>query len=339
MKWLKRGREEKPAAAQAPPRPKAEAKTRRPWRRRLVFLALVVCVAWCLTVMALNYRFADFFEVKPDEARDTPGLTTAQTMVSLAAVMNQRWLPNDFLWPTRLMDNPQNFQLGYLEGLRYTVRVMRDKVTRLRTTDKIDKDMEAAFVLLSNDPTRWILPSSETKYRAAEARLEKYRENLAQGQAHFYPRADNLNELLDQYISILGGENTKLSNAPRFKGQEHGLSEETAGDEYTQGETYTMRQTPWRQIDDNFYHARGVAFVLRHMMIAIKYDFANILKIKNAGELVDLIIERLDQAQFEPLIVLNGSRGAVFANHSLQLQSLLEDARQKMASLQDMLNQ
>jgi hypothetical protein len=53
--------------------------------------------------------------------------------------------------------------------------------------------------------------------------------------------------------------------------------------------------------------------------------------------LVDRLIEVLDLSQFEPLLILNGGRDSIFANHSLHLQSLLEDARQKMRSLQDMI--
>jgi hypothetical protein len=135
----------------------------------------------------------------------------------------------------------------------------------------------------------------------------------------------------------LGGVTTRLSNAPRRKGLV--LSEETAGDAYTKGEKYVEVEIPWSQIDDNFYYAQGVAFGLRQMMLAIKHDFENILDVKKATELVDRIVHILDQSQFEPLIVLNGDRGSVFANHSLQLQGLLEDARQKMRSLQDMIQQ
>jgi len=73
------------------------------------------------------------------------------------------------------------------------------------------------------------------------------------------------------------------------------------------------------------------------MMLATTYDFKNIFAVKNAEELIDRIVHLLDESQFEPLVVLNGKRGSIFANHSLELQALLEDARQKMRSLQDMI--
>jgi len=296
---------------------------------------VILLVAACLIIMIANYRFPDFFEVAGDDK--ILGSYSSGTLIQMSENMTRRWLPNDKFYPTIFLDNPQNFQLGLLESVRYTVRIFRDKVTRLRTTDKIDPDMEQAFVLFSNDPFKWILPSAESKYRAGIKSLKYYEAKLNTGQANFYPRADNLNELLDQYVSLLGGVNTRLSNAPRFKGR--AMSEETSGDQYTSGETYVNKRVPRLQVDDNFYFARGVAYGIRHMMIAIKHDFKNILEIKKADELVDRIIELLDQAQFEPLIVLNGNRGAIFANHSVQLQSLLEDARQKMRSLQDMIRE
>ena len=292
----------------------------------LLFLVTVI-------IMIANYSFLDFFEVKDSKKR--PGLLFTQTLIRMAEETSSGWLPNDKLYPTVLLDNPQNFQLGILESLRYTTRVLRDKLSRLRTTDKIDPDAEAAFVFFSNDPFKWILPSAESKFKAGVKSLKKYEARLAAGQADFYPRGDNLNELLDQFVSLLGGINTRLSNAPRTRTKV--LTEETAGDAYTKGERYVRVHVPWTEIDNNFYYGRGVAFGLRQMMLAVKYDFRNILEVKKAEELADRIIHVLDQSQFEPLLVLNGSRGSVWANHSLQLQSLLEDARQKMRSLQDMI--
>ena len=302
---------------------------------RIITALVVLLVVVCVAIMIINYRFPKFFTLEKTNGK--PGMMFTQTLVRMSENMTDRWLPNDMLWPTVFLDNPQNFQLGQLEAVRYSTRVLRDKLSRLRTTDKIDPDAEAAFVYFSNDPYKWILPSAESKFKSGVKSLKKYEARLIAGEAEFYPRADNLNELLDQYVSLLGGVTTRLSNAPRRKGLV--LSEETAGDAYTKGEKYVEVEIPWSQIDDNFYYAQGVAFGLRQMMLSIKHDFDNILDVKKATELVDRIVHVLDQSQFEPLIVLNGDRGSVFANHSLQLQGLLEDARQKMRSLQDMIQQ
>ena len=302
------------------------------WPTLVAILVVILAVA-SVVIMISNYRFPKFFEQKSDAT--TPGLMFTDTLITMAEEMVDRWLPNDKIYPTVFLDNPQNFQLGELETVRYSVRVLRDKLTRLRTTDKIDPDAEAAFVFFSNDPFKWFLPSAESKFRAGLKSLKSYRARLAAGQADFYPRADNLNELLDQYVSLLGGVTTRLSNAPRQKSQV--LSSETAGDQYTKGEKYVDVGVPWTKLDDNFYYAQGVAYGLRQMLLAVQVDFANILEVKKADELLQRTIHVLDNSQFEPLMVLNGDRGSIFANHSLQLQSVLEDTRQKLGSLQDMI--
>jgi hypothetical protein len=328
-------------------------------KKKLAALAAAATLlAAGLALMLVNNRFPQFFNLVYDQESRKPealsggsyfqtsgppadlkkGLMTADTLLAIGGELCANWLPNDKIWPTVFLDNAPNFQLGELEMLRYTARVMRDKLTRLRTTDRIDPDCDQAFTFLSNDPLKWLFPSAESRFRAAEDSLRQYRARLAAGQAEFYPRADNLSELLDQYASLLGGVNTRLANAPerrRFKASE-GSAGETAA---SRPEQTVDTEVPWTQIDDNFYYAQGVAYVLRQMMAAVKYDFSEILGVKNASALVDSTIDVLDQAQFEPLVVLNGDVGSLTANHSMELHSLLESARQKIRSLNDMLRQ
>jgi hypothetical protein len=249
--------------------------------------------------------------------------------------MLKAWLPNDILWPSILLDNPQNFQMGQLEAMRYATRLLRDKLSRQRTTDKIDPDADRAFTDFSNNPKAWIFPSAESKFSDGVKSLRRYRQGLDQGSAAFYPRADNLIELLEQFASLLGGVDTRLGNAPRDWTVR--MSEETAGDRYSEGETTYRVSVPRTQIDDNFYFARGVAYGIRQVLLAARWEFAEILRIKRSQELLDNIMAELALAQFEPLVVLNGDRDSVFANHSLSLMATLEDVRQKMISLQQML--
>ncbi|MDM8553422.1 DUF2333 family protein [Desulfococcaceae bacterium HSG7] len=297
-------------------------------------IAVGMLFVFIVFVMITNYKFPKYFQLETENKK--PGEVFAQTLVTIADEMAHRWLPNDFiLYPTTLLDNPQNFQLGELEALRYATRVLRDKLSRLRTTDKLDKDCEAVFVLFSNDPLKWWLPSAEGKYKSGLRHLEKYRNRLVNDNAKFYPRADNLIELLDQFCSLLGGVNTRLSHAPVE--DKVTLSEETAGDEFTDGEEFVDIHIAWWQIDNNFYYARGVAYVIKQALEAVEHDFDNVLKIKKADELMRKTIHLLEKAQLEPLIIMNGDRNGIFANHSLILQSVLEDSRQKMRSIQTML--
>ena len=223
-----------------------------------------------------------------------------------------------------------NFQIGVLEVVRYNARVLRDNLSRMRTTDKLDPDAEAAFTALSNDPYKWWFPSAESKWKLANNHLNAYYKNLIAGKSHFYPRADNLVELLNQYLSLMGGVNTRLINAPRDIKKTLAVEEDKGK---TNPSTMVDIDIPWRQIDDNFYYAQGVAFALYESFNAIKMDFIDVLTDKNSVQLVDKILEVLGRCQFEPLIVFNGDPDSIFANHSLNLSGVFNDARQKINSL------
>lgn len=310
----------------------------------LILLIYVVCAPF---VMWYEYQrtFPAFFDPRPassvsegagaSQVKLPAGVVFSDTLIIMVNNMLESWLPNDIIYPTIWLDNPHNFQLGQLEVVRYSTRVLRDKLSRQRTTDKIDPAADRAFTDFSNNPKLWIFPSAESKFRDGVKSLEKYRQGLEDGTSHFYPRADNLIELLDQLTSLLGGENTRLSNAPRDRDLR--LSEETAGDRYSEGERVQRVRVPWSEIDDNFYRARGVAYALRQVLVAVRWEFAEILRIKRSNELLDTVIEELALANFEPLLVLNGSRDSIFANHSLKLMATLENVRQKLINLQHML--
>ncbi|MCI0513891.1 DUF2333 family protein [candidate division KSB1 bacterium] len=300
---------------------------------KLPFLLLLLYLLATPVIMFLNYHFPAFFTVVDTGTKS--GVLFTSTLIQMGDAMLQPWLPNDVVYPTIFLDNPQNFQLGELELLRYSVRILRDKLSRMRTTDMIDPNCDQAFLYISNDPKRWILPSAENRFQAAFDELKTYRTNLEKGSASFYARADNLIELLDQYNSLLGGANTRLSLAP--PDEVVTTSVETAGDQYLEGEKKTYTRTPWSKVDDNFYYVRGVAYGLRHCMYAIKYEFREVLEAKKSMELVDRILELLDVCQFEPIYIANGKRNSFWPNHSLSLLATTEDVRQKIRSLQGML--
>ncbi|MBW2284950.1 MAG: DUF2333 family protein, partial [Deltaproteobacteria bacterium] len=66
---------------------------------------------------------------------------------------------------------------------------------------------------------------------------------------------------------------------------------------------------------------------------AIRVDFREVLIDKNSLKMMDKVLEDLSRCHFEPLIVFNGDPDSVFANHSLNLSGMFNDARQKVYSL------
>ena len=137
-------------------------------------------------------------------------------------------------------------------------------------------------------------------------------------------------QLLDQYLSLMGGVNTKLVSAARETRKVTAKDKENSVD---MDEDKSDLVIPWREIDDNFYYAQGVAYSLHLSFKAIKRDFYSVLQDKNCLNMVDKIIDDLGRCNFDPLLIFNGDPDSIFANHSLNLSGIFNDARQKISSL------
>lgn len=306
------------------------SKKKRKKTYRLIGLVIIVAlVVFTLVVMWVN-------SIKPKEITlenvdpKIRGAYFIKINQALIKQMYENWLPNDIFWPTALLDNMPNFQLGELEVVRYNVRILRDNLSRMRTTDKLDTHAEAAFTSLSNDPYKFWFPSAESKWKKGYENLDVFYRNLTQGKSNFYPRADNLIELLSQYASLMGGANTRLILAPGDIRRTLAMEDLETN---SQDKEMVEVDIPWYKVDDNFYYAQGIAYALYHSFKAIKVDFERVLIDKNSMKLVDQILENLKRCDFEPLIVFNGDPDSIFANHSLNLSGVFNDARQKINSL------
>jgi hypothetical protein len=297
--------------------------------RGIILVVLAFLVAFVLVVMIVNSRKPGYHDLEGVDKK-VKGAHFVRVNQALVKDMADNWLPNDMFWPTVFLDNMPNFQIGVLEVVRYNTRVLRDNLSRMRTTDKLESHAEAAFTALSNDPYKWWFPSAESKWKIAHSHLNAYYEDLAKGRARFYARADNLVELLNQYLSLMGGANTRLINAPRD--MKTTLSVEEERGEISPGAMVDI-DIPWHKIDDNFYYAQGVAYALYESFRAIRFDFNDVLTDKNSIQMADKILEVLGRCHFEPWIIFNGAPGSIFANHSLNLSSVFNDARQKINSL------
>jgi hypothetical protein len=305
-------------------------KTVRKRQKLYILVALVFLIVFVFVVMIVNSKKPARLSLERLEKK-VKGACFVKMNQALIQQMYENWLPNDLFWPTVLLDNMPNFQTGQLEVVRYNVRVIRDNLSRMRTTDKLDPYAEAAFTSLSNDPYKWWFPSAESKWKLGYQSLETFYQKLLTGESNFYPRADNLVELLNQYASLMGGVNTRLINAPRDIDKT--LSLEEHEEDSSGGPRLVDIDIPWHVIDDNFYYAQGVAYALYESLRAIRVDFLEVLVDKNSLNLMDKILEELGRCNFEPLIVFNGDPDSIFANHSLNLSGVFNDARQKINSL------
>ena len=100
-------------------------------------------------------------------------------------------------------------------------------------------------------------------------------------------------------------------------------------------------KTPWLEIDDVFYEARGQAFALLHLLRAMDEDFAAVLDDKNARVSLQQIIRELEPTQ-DPIwspMILNGNGFGFYANHSLVMASYIARANAAIADLRTLLAQ
>ncbi len=98
-------------------------------------------------------------------------------------------------------------------------------------------------------------------------------------------------------------------------------------------------KTPWTEIDDVFYEARGASWALIQLLKAIEIDFESVLRKKNALVSLRQIIRELEATQeaiWSP-VILNGSGFGIFANHSLVMASYISRANAAVIDLRNLL--
>ena len=119
------------------------------------------------------------------------------------------------------------------------------------------------------------------------------------------------------------------------------LSNDPGARQSTSAPDQVAVQTPWMQIDDVFYEARGTTWALIHFLRAMEVDFDQMLRDKNALISFRQIIRELETTQ-EPLhapMVLNGDRFGALSNHSLVMANYISRANAAIIDLRTLLSQ
>jgi hypothetical protein len=294
----------------------------------------------------------DLIAVTAEKASATDGkittgsYTTASVIVVMETLLNKPggYLSNDVLPPSIWLDNIPNWEFGVLVQVRDITRSMRNDFSRSQSQSTEDRDLIIAEPKFNFDHESWILPASENVYQEAIDALYGYLNRLqdpANPDAQFYARADNLKDWLSQVEKRLGSLSQRLSASV---GQIR-LNTDLAGESDAVQSTATSRQivvkTPWTEIDDVFYEARGASWALIHFLKAVELDFAPTLEKKNALISVRQIIRELEATQktlWSPMI-MNGSGFGLFANHSLVMASYISRANAAVIDLRNLLEQ
>ncbi len=89
------------------------------------------------------------------------------------------WRPNDFfLWgPTLWADNNSNRQMGIIHGVRETMLVFRDNLTKV-SSNVYDHNLLEADTMFRNDAKKLFFPSAESRFSRGVMHLEHYVEGL-----------------------------------------------------------------------------------------------------------------------------------------------------------------
>ncbi|WP_339523160.1 DUF2333 family protein [Pseudomonas sp. EA_35y_Pfl2_R111] len=277
------------------------------------------------------------------------GYTTAETLKQVANTLLDKpggYLSNDLAPPGLWLDNMPSWEFGVLVQVRDMSRALRKDFTRSQSQSTEDPDLAKAEPRFHFDNKSWALPASEAEYAEGIKSLDRYLARLSdssQPNAQFYTRADNLNNWLGDAATRLGSLSQRLSASVgrvRLNTNEVDpvLAEGMVQADFVEGVDY---ETPWLQIDNVFYEARGQAWALAHLLRAIEVDFADVLAKKNATVSVRQIIRELEAAQetlWSPMI-LNGSGYGLLANHSLVMANYISRANAGLIDLRQLLSQ
>jgi len=302
---------------------------------------------WNLTPDAFDVSQVTQQHAEAAQREVVVGYTTTATLLHAAETLLEKpggYLSNDVLPPSVLLDDMPSWEFGTLVQVRDLARAMRNDISRSQSQSVEDPDLAVAEPKFNFDNSSWMFPATESEYRDAIEALDAYLDRLAdpaQRDAQFYARADNLRDWLAIVEKRLGSLAQRLSASV---GQMR-VNTDLAGDAGAEQATATPDQlrvkTPWLEIDDVFYEARGSAWALIHFMKAIEVDFRQVLEKKNALVSLRQIVRELEATQdtvWAP-IILNGSGFSLVANHSLVMASYIAAANAAVIDLRNLLEQ
>lgn len=321
-------------------------------RHPLLSIAIFLVVGLVLLGFGVGWYWSaepDIVWIKEEtpDGRKVTGLSTTDTLIRTAQTLLDKpggYISNDVLPPSVFLDNIKNWEYGVLVQIRDLARVMRNDYSRSQSQSREDPNLAEAEPLFSFDNDSWLLPPTEREYRQGIEHLQQYLDSLSDTQipeAQFYARADNLREWLAIVEKRLGGLSQQLTASVGQIRVDTDLAGDAAAESSTPRSGDITVKTPWLEIDDRFYEARGAAWALVHFLRAAQFDFQDVLEKKNAVISLRQIIRELE-ASLAPLhspVVLNGSGFGMFANHSLVMASYLSRANAAIINLRELLDQ
>ena len=261
-------------------------------------------------------------DVKPNESRS---VAVAATLIARETNRN-RWTANDpFFLPAAALDNMPNFQQGIIYALSRFAIEMSDQIGRVRGSSQVDKDLDTAAGLLKYPGDVWffnfstsIMPTaaSEQQYRKAGRALKAYNERLAQGEATFERRADNLQTTLERIAADLGSASAVIDSQ--------------------------IEDGAWFidfDADDIFYQTKGRLYAYYELLAAFRQDFGQVIQERELGKAWDQMLESMRHAAvLDPFVIVNGDpEGQLLPSHLAAQGFYLLRARTQLKEIANIL--
>jgi hypothetical protein len=314
--------------------------------------ATVVLIAITMTAVSIYWdKEPPFFNVMDEtiaasEQLERPVVVGSATTVTLMHTVKQMfekrggYLANDVLPPGLFMDNIPQWEYGVMLPVRDLTRVMNDRIGRSSKSSE-DEDLAIAEVRFNSEHTSWVMPDAQSEYEEGIEHLGNYLERLSDvedPEARFDASAENLDDWLGAVEVRMNSLSQRLIASVGQRRIE-GVGADKNASEAAMGEDQLAVKTPWLQIDDVFYEARGSSWALVHLFKAIEIDFADVLKDRNAQVAVAQIIRELEATQQDigSPMVLNGDAFGLLANHSLAIASYISRANAEIIELRKLL--
>jgi len=312
-----------------------------------LMVVLVLGFLWNTEPAPFDVRQAAAEITRESNADFVVGSVTTATMIRIGETLLYKrggYLSNDIVPPGVLMDNLPNWEFGALVMLRDSSAALRNHWSRSQSQSLEDEDLAIAEPLFNFDNSSWILPSTEGEYKDAIAALERYLVRLSDTSvqnAQFFARADNLKQYLDIVSKRLGSLSQRLSASVGQVRVNTDLANDPQAQQSTRAAKIVIVKTPWLELDDVFYEARGSAWALVHLLRAVEMDFQKILEKKNATVSLRQIIRELESSQESTLspVVLNGSGFGFLSNYSLTMANYISRANAAIIDLRNLLEQ
>jgi hypothetical protein len=311
----------------------AELAAPRPWYRRRGLFWLPVILLGLLLVYYLGGMFwLHRIDADPQFGLETSAPEGGSRSVTLAAdlidreINTNRWVANDpFFMPGSMLDNMPAFQQGIIAALSRFAIELTDQIARTRGSSQVDADLNTAAGLLRYPGTIWIFDlstslaptaSSESQYRRAMTALRDYNQRLAQGDAVFETRSDNLLETLNRIAADIGSSSAALD--------EH-LAQSGFGLDF--------------QADDLFYANKGRLYAYYLLLRELGQDYARVIAERGLAPTWNQMLDSFRAAAtLQPWVIVNGAPdGQLLPSHLAAQGFFLLRARTQLREITNIL--